>query len=384
MRVGRRAFCLSVLIILDFVDAGRLASFIDLSSDFELLSRFLDSGFLEPLPWLKWLRLLLWLQPLRWEQLLAEDSLAVAGIANPAAGVPADASISFMAGWIYVAGLLRSNAMIEYIGPLTIGLIPTLIVVDWAVRGRKHDSTRFWRVRATLVTVAIFYISGYVAVFWSTVLGDFHLLDGSGLGTWAGALVGILVYEFGHYWYHRAAHAWDWLWRAGHQMHHSAESLDAFGAYYLHPVDAFIFTTIASLVFYPLLGLTAEAGLLGALFLTFNALFQHMSFRTPQWLGLIVQRPESHSVHHGKNIHRYNYSDLPLWDIVFGTFRNPQSFQKEHGFYPGGSGRLAEMLIFRDVTSAKRKRLKQAGQEAEKPCREPATTRPRPGSQAAA
>ena len=85
--------------------------------------------------------------------------------------------------------------MFEVLGYLTIGLIPGLIIVDWAIRGRKHDSTRFWRVRATLVTIATFYIAGYVAVFWGTILGDFHLIDGSGLGTWGGALVGILVYE---------------------------------------------------------------------------------------------------------------------------------------------------------------------------------------------
>lgn len=239
--------------------------------------------------------------------------------------------------------------MWDLLGYLTIGLIPGAIVLDWLIRGRRHDSTRFWRVRATLVTVATFYISVYVAVFWGTVLGDFHLLNGAGLGTWGGAVVGILVYELGHYWYHRAAHRYGWLWRAGHQMHHSAESLDAFGAYYLHPVDTFFFTTVSSLVFYPLLGLSVEAGVVGALFLTFNAMFQHMSFRTPRWLGYIIQRPESHSVHHGRGIHRYNYSDLPLWDIVFGTFRNPEGFQAEHGFYAGASGRIPEMLAFRDV-----------------------------------
>ena len=136
-------------------------------------------------------------------------------------------------------------------------------------------------------------------------------------------------------------------------MHHSAESLDAFGAYYQHPVDAFLFTTVASLVFYPLLGLSVEASVLGALFLTFNAMFQHMSFRTPRWLGYLVQRPESHSVHHARGVHRYNYSDLPMWDIVFGTFRNPQGFQREHGFYAGASERIPEMLAFRDVSTPK-------------------------------
>lgn len=240
--------------------------------------------------------------------------------------------------------------MTAYLEQLTIGLIPTLIVLDWAIRGRHHDSTRFWRVRATLVTVAAFYLSGYVALFWGSLLGDFHLLDGSRLGTIGGAAVGIAVYELAHYWYHRLAHQLDWLWRAGHQMHHSAESMDAFGAYYLHPVDVFLFTTISSLVFFPLLGLGIEAGMIGAFFLTFNAMFQHMSFRTPRWLGYIIQRPESHSVHHGKGVHRYNYSDLPVWDMLFGTFRNPESFQQEHGFYPGASERITDMLLFRDVT----------------------------------
>jgi sterol desaturase/sphingolipid hydroxylase (fatty acid hydroxylase superfamily) len=243
--------------------------------------------------------------------------------------------------------------MWDLLGYLTIGLIPGLIIVDWAIRGRSHDSTRFWRLRASAVTIATFYVAGYVAVFWATVLGDFHLLEGSVLGTWGGALAGILVYELGHYWYHRAAHQFNWLWRAGHQMHHSAESLDAFGAYYMHPLDTALFTTISSFVFFPLLGLGVEAGVIGALFLTFNAMFQHMSVNTPRWLGYLVQRPESHSVHHGKGIHRYNYSDLPLWDIVFGTFRNPAGFQREHGFYRGASARIPEMLAFRDVSTQK-------------------------------
>ena len=241
--------------------------------------------------------------------------------------------------------------MIRYLELATLGLIPALIAVDWAIRGRRHDSTRFWRVRATVVTLATFYLAGYVAVFWGTLLGDIHLIDGSILGTWGGAAVGILTYELGHYWYHRAAHQLDWLWRAGHQMHHAAESLDAFGAYFMHPVDTFLFTTISSMVFFPLLGLSIEAGVIGAFFLTFNAMFQHMSLKTPRWLGYIIQRPESHSIHHGKGIHRYNYSDLPLWDMVFGTFRNPLGFQKEHGFYPGASERIGEMLLGRDVTT---------------------------------
>jgi sterol desaturase/sphingolipid hydroxylase (fatty acid hydroxylase superfamily) len=135
-------------------------------------------------------------------------------------------------------------------------------------------------------------------------------------------------------------------------MHHSAESIEALGAYYLHPLDTVLFTTWGSLVFFPLLGLSPEAGAVASAFLSFNAVFQHANIRTPQWLGYVIQRPESHGVHHERGVHRYNYSDLPLWDIAFGTFRNPARWQAEAGFYDGASARLGEMLIGRDVSES--------------------------------
>ncbi len=244
--------------------------------------------------------------------------------------------------------------MYEYLGYLTLALIPGFILLDLVYRKRRYDTPRFWRLRALAVTVGIFFFTSWVAGLWGTLFEGVNLIDGRGLGTIGGAVVGILVYEFVHYWYHRAAHEWNWLWRAGHQMHHSAESLDAFGAYYLHPFDAAMFATWSSLVFFPLLGLAVEAGILGALFLTFNAMFQHANVKTPYWLGFIIQRPESHNIHHGRRVHRYNYSDLPLWDMIFGTFRNPKSVEGiETGFYKGASGRILEMLIGRDVSAPK-------------------------------
>ena len=65
-----------------------------------------------------------------------------------------------------------------------------------------------------------------------------------------------------------------------------------------------------------------------------------------------MQRPESHSVHHGRGMHHYNYSDLPLFDILFGTFRNPKDFVRESGFYEGASAKLPQMLAFRDIASS--------------------------------
>jgi len=241
--------------------------------------------------------------------------------------------------------------MYDYLGYLTLALIPGFILLDLVHRRRCYDAPQWWRLRALAVTVGIFFLNGWVASLWGTLFAGVSLVDGGALGTIGGAVVGVLVYELFHYGYHRAAHEWDWLWRAGHQMHHSAESLDAFGANYLHPFDAAMFTTCSSLVFFPSLGLNVEAGVLATLFLTFNAMFQHANIATPRWLGFLIQRPESHNIHHARGIHRYNYSDLPLWDMVFGTFRNPGDTDgMETGFYKGASARIMEMLIGRDVS----------------------------------
>jgi sterol desaturase/sphingolipid hydroxylase (fatty acid hydroxylase superfamily) len=240
--------------------------------------------------------------------------------------------------------------MVQVLEWLALGLIPAFLLLDFVLAARDYVKPRFWRLRGLAVTVAIVLFSGEVAAFWGAVFGDRSLFDLSGLGMVTGAVLGVLVYELAHYWYHRFAHEWDWLWRASHQMHHSAESLDAFGAYYLHPFDAAMFTTIGSLVFFPLLGVLPEAGMIAALFLTFNAMFQHANIRTPHWLGYMIQRPESHNIHHGRGIHRYNYCDLPIIDILFGTFKNPSSVDGiECGFYKGASSRIPEMLAGVDV-----------------------------------
>lgn len=238
----------------------------------------------------------------------------------------------------------------EIIEMTTLLLIPGFIVLDLFYRARRFKTTKWWRLRAAVVTVLTFLLATEVAMFWAKVFGENTLFDLSGLGVIAGALVGILVYEFVHYWYHRAVHRYDFLWRNIHQMHHSAESLDAFGAYYLHPLDTVMFTTWSSLVLFPLLGIAPMAGVLCAFFLTFNAMFQHANIRTPHWLGYIIQRPESHGVHHARRVHQHNFSDLPIWDMAFGTFVNPRNWETDCGFYEGASARIPEMLIGRDVT----------------------------------
>lgn len=234
----------------------------------------------------------------------------------------------------------------------TLALLPLFLILDAFHRARKFDTPRFWRVRALAVTVVAFALSFAVPMVWARVFRAWTLFDLSFLGTAGGAVVGILVYELGHYWYHRSVHRNDKLWLTFHQMHHSPESLDAWGANYLAPADVVAFVTLQTLVFGPLLGLPTGAVVIGSFFLTFNAVFQHANLRTPRWLGYVIQRPESHGIHHERGVHAYNYSDLPLWDMVFGTFRNPETFDGEVGFWKGASSKVGAMLLARDVSRA--------------------------------
>jgi len=56
-------------------------------------------------------------------------------------------------------------------------------------------------------------------------------------------------------------------------------------------------------------------------------------------------------VHHRKGSHYYNFADLSLWDIVFGTFRNPPKYMGECGFENGADLRMGAMLAFEDVNA---------------------------------
>jgi sterol desaturase/sphingolipid hydroxylase (fatty acid hydroxylase superfamily) len=100
-------------------------------------------------------------------------------------------------------------------------------------------------------------------------------------------------------------------------------------------------------------GITAEAATLTLLTVTFMAFLSHANIHTPRWLGYIIVRPESHSVHHQRDSHRNNYCELPVIDMLFGTFVNPKTFVEQYGFYDGASARVIDMHLCRDVSRPK-------------------------------
>jgi sterol desaturase/sphingolipid hydroxylase (fatty acid hydroxylase superfamily) len=202
--------------------------------------------------------------------------------------------------------------------------------------------------------IVYFFISSYLPLLWSEHLARFQLFDLTALGTAGGAIVGLLVYEAGVYSWHRTMHGTTWLWKSFHQLHHSAERLDTYGAFWFSPLDMLGWTLLSSLALTLVVGITPQAATIVLLLTTFFGIFQHANIRTPRWLGYFIQRPESHSRHHARGVHAGNFSDLPFYDLLFGTFHNPRECIAEQGFYHGASARIPDMLRFRDVSEPSR------------------------------
>jgi len=237
--------------------------------------------------------------------------------------------------------------------PISLGLLAiygALILIEALTPGRDLTKIKNWIPRALIVFTIYFYLSTYLPLFWDKYFAQYQLFDISGLGIAGGTIVGLLVYQFGIYVWHRTMHKTDFLWRSFHQMHHSAERIDTFGAFYFSPLDMVGFTLVGSVSLVLIVGQSPQAATITLFINMFLGIFQHTNIKTPQWLGYIVQRPESHTIHHSKGIHEFNYSDLPIFDIIFGTFRNPKNYENEVGFYEGASSRLFDMLLFKDVS----------------------------------
>lgn len=231
-----------------------------------------------------------------------------------------------------------------------LGLYASLMIWEALFPARQLPNVPFWKVKGLAAFVVFFFLSSYLPMLYAAWLPGAQLIDLTGMNTLLASLLGILLYELGMYAWHRSLHTSNLLWRTFHQLHHSAERLDTFGAFFFSPLDMAGFTLLGTLCFSFIMGLPPQAVTVFILVSNFLSIFQHANIKTPVWLGYIIQRPESHAVHHGKGVHAYNYSDLPLFDILFGTFRNPEEYVPETGFYEGASSKVLEMIVFKDVS----------------------------------
>ncbi len=245
--------------------------------------------------------------------------------------------------------------MEDVLGPAVPLLFFAMMAVEALIPARRFPTLRLWR----LAGVAFMVMMGVLGAAAPLLLAPgwvaaHRVLDLSRMGVAGGAIAGFLALSFVNCLYHRACHRFSPLWRVFHQLHHSPARVDMAGAALFHPLDGLVYSLTPLIIGGLLLGLDPRAAAIAGFAVVFCGFFQHWNVRTPRWLGYLVQRPESHCVHHEYGVHASNYSDFPLWDILFGTFRNPDRWEGRAGFDPPASRRIGAMLLFHDVSTDRR------------------------------
>jgi sterol desaturase/sphingolipid hydroxylase (fatty acid hydroxylase superfamily) len=209
---------------------------------------------------------------------------------------------------------------------------------------------RSWHLRVVainLVQLGVVVLAGFTWERWLSARSLFHL--SRHLSPLAGGALAYFIATFVFYWWHRARHENDLLWRLFHQIHHSPQRLEVITSFYKHPLEMVANSLLGGLLVYTVLGLSPAAGAVYTAFTALGEFFYHTNVRTPRWVGFLFQRPEMHRIHHEYGKHRNNYGDLPWWDMLFGTYENPPAWDATCGFDETKEQRLLDMLAFEDV-----------------------------------
>lgn len=218
-----------------------------------------------------------------------------------------------------------------------------MIVVEWVVPGTRLPRVKGWLPRLALLNAAQVAVVYLGAVSWDRWLPQWRWFDAGALSPPFGIALGYLAITFIFYWWHRARHEVRWLWRL-HQVHHSPVRIECAMSFYKHPLEIAINGALCSFVLHVMVGLPPGSAAIVVVITGVAELAYHWNVRTPYWLGYLFQRPEMHRRHHERDWHRSNYSDLPIWDLLFGTFENPRESPALCGFADDAEQQLGRML----------------------------------------
>jgi sterol desaturase/sphingolipid hydroxylase (fatty acid hydroxylase superfamily) len=215
--------------------------------------------------------------------------------------------------------------------------------------GRPLPRVRGWYARALGANGAQLLITLGLNRAWNHWLAGPSLLGLSRLHLPAAeGLLAWLVGTFFFYWWHRLRHR-DGFWRLFHQLHHSPARIEVATSFYKHPLEILSDSLLGAMVLYPLCGVSLEGAFWNNFFAATGEYFYHANFQSPRWLRYFIQTPELHSVHHEVDVHRHNFADLPLWDRLFGTYKDATSFAVRCGFPRNNERFFRDILLFRDI-----------------------------------
>ena len=236
-----------------------------------------------------------------------------------------------------------------FIYPIVALLAVALFTREVVAPASRNSCNRRWLILATAIGASTALTALAAGYFFSTFLREAAIFPiPESVPFIAVGLLSFVLNSFLFYWWHRATHRFDLLWRHFHQLHHSARRVESLTAFFAHPLDTAATILLGTFSSYFILGASPLAAATALLFTAIFDLFVHADVSTPKWLGYFVQRPEMHTTHHSRNHHAQNYG-LPVWDLLFGTWHNPDERAHDLGFDGHRAEKLYDMLVFRDV-----------------------------------
>lgn len=135
--------------------------------------------------------------------------------------------------------------------------------------------------------------------------------------------------DFLHYWLHRAAHTYNWLWRV-HAVHHSPHRLYWLNVGRFHPIDKTLQFLVDILPFI-LLGVSPEVMSFYFVFYAVNGFLQHSNVKMRYGLlNYLISGAELHRWHHSylpKEANTNYGANLIIFDLMFGTRFLPRGRQ---------------------------------------------------------
>jgi sterol desaturase/sphingolipid hydroxylase (fatty acid hydroxylase superfamily) len=185
----------------------------------------------------------------------------------------------------------------------------------------------------------------------------------SDVSPWLAFAIVFPLNELSHYWVHRYAHEWRWLWKL-HRTHHSGMDMNATLIYRYNLLWPLIVpqTWVGAVVIY--VG-QIEVFFAAAMITYLVNVGTHMSFRwdlalrqrfprtEPLWriLERVITLPDAHQAHHAWGAEQAhpngNYAvTLFFFDILFGTAKLPVKRQEKFGLPISPRLHWAEELLW--------------------------------------
>jgi sterol desaturase/sphingolipid hydroxylase (fatty acid hydroxylase superfamily) len=151
--------------------------------------------------------------------------------------------------------------MIPYL--IIVAATVLFLVLERVLPGRELPEAPGWYARAAFLNfcqVGIVLLAGVAWNRWLQSWSVFHI--SRSMPSFLQGLLGWFIGTFVFYWWHRARHDFNFLWRVCHQVHHSPARIELLTSFYKHPIEIAADSVLASALMFSLLGASPAAGAL--------------------------------------------------------------------------------------------------------------------------